>query len=201
MQDMSLIALMGFVLLGFVCGASIYVGSNNERTVPWFYPILALFALVASMIWLSVLASEITAVVEAIGFTLDVPRLRLGYTAVTWGNSLTDLLVCLATVQKGHAMMAATAIFAAPLIDDLVAFGFAIILVSIEKKGVPVLCGHDCPQEFRQPLITSLCFIVTAGVVLACALRAKTKNIRYWAGLLVFLYVVFLFVVLAIEKV
>lgn len=201
MQDMSIIALMGFVLLGFVCGLSIYLGSNNERTLPWFYPILALFALVASIIWLSVLASEITALVEAIGFTLDVPRLRLGYTAVAWGNCLTDMLVCLATVQKGHTAMAVTAIFAAPLIDDLIAFGASLIMVSWERHHIPVLCGANCPREFKYPLITSLSFIAVAVVLLSCALREKGSRVKIWAGMLAGLYVVFLILVVFVEKV
>lgn len=201
MQSMNVVALIGFVMLASLFGLCIYVGSNNGVTLPWFYPALALFALVGSVIWLSVLASEITALIEAIGFALDIPRLRLGYTAVAWGNSLTDLLVCLATVQKGHASMAITAILAAPLIDDLIAFGVSIIMVSWEKNSVPVLCGANCPREFKDPLITSLAFISMAVVLLACALREKGSRVKVWAGLLATLYVTFLILVLFVEKV
>merc|ERR1719321_773963 len=124
---MNLISLIGFIMLACLAGASIYIGSNSRNgELPWFYPILPTFALLAAVVWLAVLASEITALVEAIGFVLHVPRLRLGFTAIAWGNDLADLVVCLATIKKGHPVMAISAIFAAPLIDDFVAFGFAL---------------------------------------------------------------------------
>jgi len=200
-QEMNAFTLIGFAMLACLAGLFIFIGSDNRLTLPWFYPFLALFAGVSAIIWLSVLASEITALVEAIGFTLAVPRLRLGYTAVAWGNSLTDLLVCLSTVQKGHATMAITAILAAPLLNDLIAFGVSIIMVSWKNNSVPILCGDNCPREFKFPLITSLSFISVAVVLLALTVREKTSRIKMWAGLLAALYVTFLIIILFVEKV
>jgi len=201
MQSMNVFALIGFGMLACLSGLSVFFCSDNRFTLPWFYPVLALFALVASIVWMAVLASEITALVEAIGFIMSVPRLRLGYTAVAWGNSLTDLMVCMATVQKGQASMAMTAIFAAPLLNDLIAFGTSVLVVSLSQNKIPVVCGADCPEEFRGPLITSLSMLSVAVVLLACMLREKSWRIKIWAGMLATLYVAFLILVLFVEKV
>jgi len=202
-QDMNFISLLGFVLLACLAGASIFVGSDGQK-LPWFYPALPMFALLASVVWLAVIASEITALVEAIGFVCQVPRLRLGFTAIAWGNCLADLLVCLAMVRQGHAVMAITAIFAGPLVDDLIAFGLALIMVSAER-GIPVICDPsdpvNCPMDFKLPLITSLFFIFISVVLLCLTLRHYSATPRLWVSIMMGWYVTFLVLVLFVQHV
>jgi len=200
MQEMNFISFLGFGMLACLAGISLYLCSDNRATLPWFYPIIPFFAMIASMLWMSVLASEITALVEAIGFTSHVPRLRLGFTAIAWGNCLADLVVCLATVRRGHAMMAITAIFAGPLIDDLVAFGLAMIIVTWER-GSPMMCGADCPMDFKAPLITSLFFVAAAVVMLVFTIRARGTVARLGAFVLLAWYATFLIIVLFVQHV
>lgn len=200
MQTINYISLIGFLMLASLAGACIYIGSDTRSVLPWFYPVLPLFALVASVIWMAVLAGEITALVEAIGYTMQVPRLRLGFTAIAWGNCLADFLVCLATLRQGHAIMAITAILAGPLIDDLIAFGIALIMVSWER-GIPEICGEDCPQDFKNPLITSLVAIFGGAVLFCLTLRNRGANASVWSAMLFVWYIAFLVIVLVVQRV
>jgi sodium/potassium/calcium exchanger 6 len=200
-QKLNIIAIIGFSLLAVVASFAIFLGSDRGPKLPWFYPVLPLLALISAIVWLAVLAAEITALVEAIGFALEVPRLQLGFTAIAWGNSLADLLVCWATVRQGHASMAFAAVFAGPLIDDMIAFGLALILVAVRKGSVPVMCGEHCPSHLRNPLITSLVCVMTAVLVLAGANRFKGGKQRMWAAALFVLYAVFMVLILFVQKV
>lgn len=199
-QHTSTTALLGVAILACLASISIYISSGSKPVLPWFYPVIPIFSLLAAMIWMAVLAGEITALVEAIGFTLRVPRLRLGFTAIAWGNSIADLLVCCATLREGHAVMAITAVFAGPLLDDLVAFGSALVWVAADR-GIPVMCGPQCPMELKLPLVTSLCFILVAVCLLCALLRDRANRPRLWAGLLFAWYITFLTLILFVEKV
>lgn len=202
MQHLNIVSLLGITMLACLAGAATFIGSDSQNVLPWFYPALPMFALVASMIWLAVLASEITAIVEAMGFSMQVPRLQLGFTAIAWGNSISDFLVIIATVRQGHAVMAITAVFAGPLMDDLIAFGAALFVVSAER-GIPVICGPGCPTDFKFPLMTSItCIIVAAGVLCFTIKNRGSRSIRICACIgLISLYVAFLILVLFVEHV
>lgn len=197
MQDLNLFPMLGLILLAVTMSVTMFLCSSSTPTLPWFYPVLPFIALVSGVLWLAVLAAEITAVLEAIGYAMQVPRLRLGFTAIAWGNSVGDLLVCIYTVRKGHASMAIAAIFAGPLVDDLIALGSAFIMIALREGHTPVMCGQDCPKELRGPLVVSLGYVAVAVTMLASMLRCRGQlKSLVWACSLVALYISFLFVIL-----
>merc|ERR1719401_357981 len=195
LQTVSLYVPLLFTALAVCISLGVFFGSTSNPVQPWFYPVLPFLALISATLWLAVLAAEITAVLEALGFAMQIPRLRLGFTAIAWGNSLSDLLVCVSTVRKGHASMAIAAILSAPLIDDLVALGIALIMIAASEGSIPVMCGHDCPAALRGPLIVSLCYVGVAVIMLAFMFRCKGGwKSAVWAGSLFALYISFLVV-------
>lgn len=202
MQELTLYPILGFSALALAISTAIFICSSSEPVLPWFYPLLSLVALISAILWLAVLAAEITAVLEAIGYAMRIPRLRLGFTAIAWGNSLGDLLVCVATVRKGHAGMAIAAIFAAPLIDDLIALGISFGMIAYNEGSIPVMCGESCPKELRGPLIVSLVYVAVAVTMLASMFRCRGRwKSLVWACALAALYVSFLIVILFVLQV
>lgn len=207
-RQLNPIAWLGFLILVGLLSTYLYLTSNSSERPWWYFPVVPCIALVSSVVWLAVLAGEITAIAEAVGFTMGVPRLRLGFTAIAWGNSLGDFLVCVATVRKGQVSMAISAVFAGPLVDDLLAFGIALTATTWKEGNQTVMCGETCPAKLKGPLMSSIFFITLAASVLTLLLYFQ-KSLRkhrfctaYMPACLLFgCYVLFLVVIVGLQRV
>lgn len=202
-QKLSMITLLGLTMLAVLASVAMYLSSTDKPELPKFYPILPFTAMISSILWLGAIAGELTALVEAIGFYMQVPRLRLGFSTIAWGNSLGDLLCCVATVRKGQADMAITAVFAGPLIDDLIAFGLAMSTLAFGQQGEKEepICGEACPMMLKLPIMTSIVFVSVSVVLLSLIFAYPGRGPRIGVAALVVWYSLFLIIVLVVQGV
>eukprot|EP00747_Dinoflagellata_sp_TGD_P023823 gnl/TRDRNA2_/TRDRNA2_130103_c0_seq1.p1 gnl/TRDRNA2_/TRDRNA2_130103_c0~~gnl/TRDRNA2_/TRDRNA2_130103_c0_seq1.p1 ORF type:complete len:635 (-),score=106.13 gnl/TRDRNA2_/TRDRNA2_130103_c0_seq1:47-1951(-) len=190
----------GLAAAAITSSVAIFFGSDDGPALPVFYPALTFLAQVSSVLWLSVVARELTALIEAVGFVLEVPRLALATTAMSWGNGSGDLFASIAMARKGHLDAAISAVFAVPLLNDLVGFGMLLAL-SVKEGDRLVLWNGGCPRDLLRCLLLASGCVLVAMSVLTAVLSAKRKRLHYWSLVLFTLYAVFLVVVLQMEQV
>lgn len=196
----ALLSLSVFVSYG------VYTTSTDGPKLPWFYPALALTAAISSVIWLGAIAAELTALIEAVGFVLHVRRLRLGFTAIAWGNAAGDILTCYALARRGQLRTAFNAVFSNPLVADWIGLGTVLLLAvhRAEAGGdATKLWVERCPPEMRVPLAVCFCGLLGAAVLhgarLLCGGGLAPKSAWTWAGILVAWYVAFICMILYVS--
>jgi len=189
------LCFLGSALVLSLC---IFFGSDNGPKLPSFYPAITLLSKISSIFVLSIIAGELTSLVESVGVVKGISRLWLGTTVISWGNSLGDLVTAIALVRHGHALTAITAVFAGPLFNLLVGGGLALVIVCAREGGEATLVGaHSKPV-----LLANFAFLMVSSVLVTIALRSVRQQGSYsrlWPWLLFGLYGCFLVVVLALE--
>lgn len=86
-----------------------------------------------SVLWVSNIATEVVAVLKAIGFILHINEAVLGLTVFAIGNSLGDLIGNVTIANMGFPTMALSACFGGPLLNTLVGVGFSCFVVLIQQ--------------------------------------------------------------------
>lgn len=88
-------------------GMAIFLQASNrctERGVPsairWGYCITSFFACLA---WIDLLAEEAVALLESVGFFLNVPLTMIGLTALAWGNCVPDGFAAFLLARRDRA--------------------------------------------------------------------------------------------------
>lgn len=108
--------LVIIVLIGLVLGLIVFF-TSNPNSPPIYYPAFSLLAFVVSCCWIYSLASEVVALLETLGFLLNVSEAILGLTVLAWGNSVGDLIANVAMARHGYQRMAISACFGGPLLS------------------------------------------------------------------------------------
>lgn len=187
-----------FVSVGALLGMMIFSMCGDGPETPWIYPLFTFIAKVSSCIWLAFLAAELTDVVKALGLALGIPTALLGITVVAWGNSLGDLLACLAVSRAGDMRMAIVGIFSSPLFSNLVGFGLSALATAAAHGGRAVIFNpHDMSSSFKtiMPLVGALVCAVISAVMCCTAFHKqnyKAMPNRYWAYGLFACYSIFI---------
>lgn len=175
----------------------IFFCSDRGPGLPVFYPALALTSKLSSILVMSVIAGEITAVVMTLGILMGVPSVCLGSTVVAWGNSLGDFFAGIAMVSQGQARVAFTALCAGPLFNDLVGGGFALLALAHEAGGTAILWEPRSP--IRIALLMTIGLLGLATLVVALALAGQSSRARPATAGLLTIYALFVILVLPLE--
>lgn len=183
--------------VAITCSLLIFVCSDSGPKVPCFYASLTLLSKVSSIVVLSLIARELTSLVQTVGLLVGIPRLWLGSTVISWGNSLGDLVTGIAMVKQGQMHAAMTAVFAGPLFNCLVGGGLAL-LIACAQGGGQVALGEG---PAKAALLTNLGFLMLASVLATLALRSiRQQGFSWvWPWLLFALYASFLMCIMALE--
>lgn len=87
-----------------------------------------------SVLWISNIATEVVAVLKALGFILQINEAILGLTVFAIGNSLGDLIGNVTIANMGFPTMALSACFGGPLLNTLVGIGFSCLVVLVQHE-------------------------------------------------------------------
>lgn len=112
-----------------------------------------------SILWMSLIANEVIAVLKALGLIFHISDAVLGLTAFALGNSLPDLIANKA-LAKENKMAAFTACFASPMLN---------ILVGIGVSGLTIMHNHGHPKS-GYPIEISHTLIISGATLLATLL-------------------------------
>jgi len=172
---------VGSLSVAALLGRLGYAFSGDGPELPSFYPCMALIGCLASAIWLVTVANELSAVVEGLGVWLEVPPLRLGFTAVAWGNSLGDALSCAALASCGQMRVAFAAAVAAPLYDILVRYGLTLSIAASTDGGKVYLSKEaEWPSSTTVPLTMALCCIPISLSISMLVMWRSTSPVWPW---------------------
>jgi len=168
--------------------------SSCDDQLPWFYPGIAIAGCASCAIWLDLIASELTWVIEILGVWLQIPPTLLGFTAVAWGNSLTDLVGCVSMARCGQINVALAAVVASPLFDMSVGYGAMLFIAALSEGGaVNIGSGGGWPMSTTLQLATAACCVVASAAMLVVAFSNS------WLPPWIFYAVYILFVALMIS--
>lgn len=95
---------------------------------PPYMKVISFVGFAISIMWVSLIANEVVAVLKTMGLILHISDAILGLTVFAVGNSLGDFILN-TTIANNEPMTAFTACFASPMLNILVGIGFSGLLV------------------------------------------------------------------------
>lgn len=123
-----------------------------RRNVP-----CACIALVGSIVWMNSAADEVVALFQAIGRIWDIGQGLLGATALSWGQTVPDLVAVISLAKAGQGTMAIAACFGGPVFNLLASMGGPILYAAARSSA---------PLEYTLDAGTLLLAGATVGVLI-----------------------------------
>jgi sodium/potassium/calcium exchanger 6 len=115
--------------VGSIGSIVIHLGTHENRP-PTSFGLSMGFIVVAFIMcsaWIYTIATELVAVIEAMGTLCGIPSSLLGLTLLAWGNSVGDLITNIAVAKAGLSNMAIAGCFAGPTFNLLVGMGLSFL--------------------------------------------------------------------------
>ncbi|CAE7236289.1 CCX1 [Symbiodinium pilosum] len=163
----------------------------SGSSLPWFYNVMTLLALVSSMLWLSALSDEITASLEGLCHFYKISRLRSGFTLLAWGNCAGDLVAAYSISLMGEFSLAFNGLVASQFFNTAVGFSTALMTVTWKHADI-ILFPNGWPSDISHPLlacaIAILLVVITLAVFSLVDLHVRSPC---WGAVLAANYVVF----------
>lgn len=151
----SVICLGGSVLF-----AALILVTTTTNTRPRWYKFLSVPGFIISIAWISLVADEMVAILNALGVICNIPDALLGITIFAIGNSLDDLAANISVAQHDHPVMALSACFGGPLLSVLL--GISVSGIFVLAKGLKN--EHHITAINLRPNQT---LFITAGMIIA----------------------------------
>ncbi|CAJ1415475.1 unnamed protein product [Effrenium voratum] len=186
----AVLVLLSVSIFAFGAKPTVYKGALEH--LPWFYTLMAIVALVSSIMWLGMLSSEITSLLEGVFRHFEMNRLRSGFTLLAWGNCAGDLVASYSLAVMGKYSLALNGLVASQFFNMAVGFGTSLILVTAEDKELTVF-AHGWPLAVRDPLLAcAVALAMTVATLAVFSIRDVHVQSPMWAIVLGTIYMVFL---------
>lgn len=129
--------LMFFVILFSTIKLSglLYIFTKNSSP-PRCHTVISVFTFAMSLIWIYFTANNLISLLQTIAFLLNIPDAFLGMTVLTYGNSISDLMLNLKLVKTGYGEMALTGSIAGPLFNLLIGLGISLVKLNIKNGTI-----------------------------------------------------------------
>ncbi|OAD59743.1 Sodium/potassium/calcium exchanger 6 [Eufriesea mexicana] len=111
-----------FLLVGSVIGVIVFLMTHVDR-VPKFHNVFAFLGFLAAMLMVYLIAGEVMAVLQCVGYAFSISDAMLGITFLAWGNSVGDLISNVAIARRGFPRMGYAACFGGPMFNTLLGLG------------------------------------------------------------------------------
>ncbi|GEQ69950.1 hypothetical protein JCM33374_g3626 [Metschnikowia sp. JCM 33374] len=118
---------------------------------------------ISSLLWISIFATEIVAILKAVSVVFGISDDVLGATVFALGNSVGDLVSNLIIAKMGMPVMAFGACFGGPLLS-ISSLGFSAVII-MYKKGI-----QQIPVEFSSPLKLNCFALIFTLIFLAISI-------------------------------
>lgn len=154
------------LVLMFFCGISLLIpeGNSEMKSYPLAHRVWnhigSLIGFFSSLLWISIFAAEIVAVLKAMSVMFSISDDVLGATVFALGNSVGDLVSNLIIAKMGMPVMAFGACFGGPLLS-ISSLGISATIV-MYNKGT-----QQIPLEFSAPLKWNCSALITTLIFLA----------------------------------
>ena len=135
------------------------------------YPLIIHFStLILSLIWIWFIANILISLLITISDIINVNKYFLGMTILTYGNSISDLMLNLSLVNLGYSEMALSGSISGPLFNLLIGLGVPLIKFNIKIGNINIEIFN------KDNLIGIICLFILIGNLITLGIQAKLNN-------------------------
>ena len=135
------------------------------------YPIIIHFlTLILSLIWIWFTANLLISLLMAISTIININKYFLGMTILTYGNSISDLMLNLSLVNLGYSEMALSGSISGPLFNLLIGLGIPLIKLNIKSGNINIEIFN------KDNLIGIICLFLLIGNLITLIIQAKFSD-------------------------
>ncbi|KAG7212908.1 hypothetical protein KM043_002258 [Ampulex compressa] len=158
-----------FLVVGTVIGVIVFLTTHVDR-VPRFHNVFAFFGFFAAMLTVYLLAGEVMAVLECVGYAFSISDAMLGITFLAWGNSVGDLISNIAIARQGFPRMGYAACFGGPMFNTLLGLGLTYGIAAATQAGQHTKIrtsdmAPGCLAFLLCSLVTTIIYLNVTGAV------------------------------------
>ncbi|CAL1677970.1 unnamed protein product [Lasius platythorax] len=177
-----------FLVVGTVIGVIVFLTTHVDR-VPKFHNIFAFLGFFAAMLTVYLVAGEVMAVLQCIGYACSISDAMLGITFLAWGNSIGDLISNVAIARRGFPRMGYAACFGGPMFNTLLGLGltYGIASAADPEQHTKIRISDMAPGCLAFLLCSLVATIIYLNITGAIARRS-------YGGLLYSLYFAFILI-------
>jgi sodium/potassium/calcium exchanger 6 len=159
---------------------SVFVLRTTEpgKPAPSGYKAISFVGFAVAVLWISQIATEVVAILKAVGIIFNLSEAILGLTVFAIGNSLGDLVSNITIARMGFPRMALAACFGGPLLNILVGIGVSCLVVLMK----PEYRAHGYKVEVSENIIVSGAASVLVLLFLFFTVRFNSWKIARWMG-------------------
>nr|XP_031834396.1 mitochondrial sodium/calcium exchanger protein-like isoform X1 [Nomia melanderi] len=162
-----------FLVTGTVIGVIVFLKTNVDR-VPKYHNAFAFFGFLAAMLTVYLVAGEVMAVLQCVGYAFSISDAMLGITFLAWGNSVGDMISNIAIAKQGFPRMGYAACFGGPMFNTLLGLGLTYGKDAMKHPNhrTRMRMSDMAPGSFTYLLFSLLITIIYLNITGAIARRS-----------------------------
>ena len=156
------------LILSFIISISFILYYYSSKFEMSDYPILiSIFTLIMALTWIWFTANILISLLMTIANLMNINQSFLGMTILTYGNSISDLMLNLSLVKYGYGEMALSGSISGPLFNLLIGLGIPLIKLNIKKGGINIDIFN------KNNSIGIICLVLLIGNLFTLGIQAK----------------------------
>ena len=163
--------LIFILILKLIISLSVLIYYTSTKYEINKYPIIIHFlTLILSLIWIWFTANLLISLLMAISTIININKYFLGMTILTYGNSISDLMLNLSLVNLGYSEMALSGSISGPLFNLLIGLGIPLIKLNIKSGNINIEIFN------KDNLIGIICLFLLIGNLITLIIQAKFSD-------------------------
>ena len=163
--------LIFILILTLIISLSVLIYYTSTKYEINKYPIIFHFlTLILSLIWIWFTANLLISLLMAISTIININKYFLGMTILTYGNSISDLMLNLSLVNLGYSEMALSGSISGPLFNLLIGLGIPLIKLNIKSGNINIEIFN------KDNLIGIICLFLLIGNLITLIIQAKFSD-------------------------
>ena len=163
--------LIFILILTLIISLSVLIYYTSTKYEINKYPIIIHFlTLILSLIWIWFTANLLISLLMAISTIININKYFLGMTILTYGNSISDLMLNLSLVNLGYSEMALSGSISGPLFNLLIGLGIPLIKLNIKSGNINI------EIFIKDNLIGIICLFLLIGNLITLIIQAKFSD-------------------------
>lgn len=163
--------LIFILILTLIISLSVLIYYTSTKYEINKYPIIIHFlTLILSLIWIWFNANLLISLLMAISTIININKYFLGMTILTYGNSISDLMLNLSLVNLGYSEMALSGSISGPLFNLLIGLGIPLIKLNIKSGNINIEIFN------KDNLIGIICLFLLIGNLITLIIQAKFSD-------------------------